>query len=88
MRYRFVLAGPAERYFSRLDRGLQARILERLGELCLDPMDPDKSHPLHGVYAGLRTSRVGELRIIYRVDTEVSVLAVVAIGPRGDVYKR
>lgn len=35
-----------------------------------------------------RSARRGDFRIIYRVDTEARRVHIVAVGHRGDVYRR
>lgn len=85
MSYRFQLAGPAQRYFRRLDRSMQQRIARRLEQLADDPLSDDLSKSLHGL-GDLRSSRVGDYRIVFSVDTEAQTVQVARIGPRGDVY--
>ena len=40
-------------------------------------------------YEGIYRVRVGQYRIIYRYDIQknVSILLIIKIGPRGDIYK-
>jgi mRNA interferase RelE/StbE len=47
--------------------------------------NPNEGKALKNELAGLRSSRVGRLRIIYRV--ERNVVEIVAIGPRGRIYE-
>jgi mRNA-degrading endonuclease RelE of RelBE toxin-antitoxin system len=47
--------------------------------------DPAISKALSG-RGGQRSSRVGNLRILYFVNDVVHVLDVTDIGPRGDIY--
>jgi mRNA-degrading endonuclease RelE of RelBE toxin-antitoxin system len=53
-----------------------------------DPIAAPFSHALHGRLAGARTSVVGGWRILYEIRATPHVLDVIAIGPRGDIYKR
>jgi mRNA interferase RelE/StbE len=62
-------------------------VLQRVEEICADPYDIRTSKPLHGSLADARSSRLGELRITFRVVREHVVVVVVRIGPRGDIYK-
>lgn len=80
------LTGPARRRFARLSRREQVRVVARLDELCASNDAGGLSKALHGELTGVRSIRVGPLRILYeRTDGEISVLD---IGPRGDIYKR
>ena len=47
--------------------------------------NPNEGKVLKGELAGLRSFRVGRLRIIYRV--ERNVVEIVAIGPRERIYE-
>lgn len=86
MNYRLQLAGRAERYFNRLDAVMKERVTLRLVEILADPLDPDIGKPLVGK-RGLRSSRVGNLRILYRVYQDEILVLIERIGPRGQVYR-
>jgi len=48
-------------------------------------LDPDHGKALRGELLGLRSVRVGRLRVIYRVRR--AVIDLVAIGPRRTIYE-
>jgi mRNA interferase RelE/StbE len=75
----------ARAYLARLDRRTQERIKDAVDELAADPFGAG-TKPLHGV-GKLRTARVGGWRIVYTVDSVGKVVVIVAIGPRGQVYR-
>ncbi len=85
MRYALRLSRQAEGYLRRANPGQRRLLLDRFAELQSDPY-LRKSKPLAGL-AGLRSSRVGDLRIIYTVEDTLILVEVVKIGPRGDVYR-
>lgn len=76
----------AAAYLKRLDRVTRDRISSRIDQLGESPFDHSK--PLEGGN-GLRSSRVGDYRMILRItdDDEITVL-VLKIAPRGEVYRR
>jgi len=78
------LSATAAKYFSSLDRNIQARIRKKLEAIAADPQAARLSKPLVGVDS--RTARVGDYRIIFTIDPEV--LFVADIGPRGQIYRR
>jgi mRNA interferase RelE/StbE len=84
--YGYALSPRAERYFARLDRPTQRRIADRLDELAVDPFDPAISKRLQN-RAGLRSARVGGLRILYQVHETDELVRIEDIGPRGQVYR-
>jgi mRNA interferase RelE/StbE len=61
--------------------------LARVELICEDPFNGNVSKPLQGRLDGTRSSRVGELRIIFEVVQGELLVSVVKIGPRGDVYR-
>ncbi|MBA4179477.1 MAG: hypothetical protein C0506_02715 [Anaerolinea sp.] len=86
MIYRLRISREAERYLARLDAVMQRRVQRRIDQIVASPLDGDVAKPLVG-RQGLRTSRVGSLRIVYRViDSEILVL-IERIAPRGQVYR-
>ena len=86
MRYRLFLGKSARKTLRRLDRDLQRRLGERFEQLRNDPLTPPLSDWLEGT-PGLRKSRVGGWRILFRVDRERREVSVVAIRPRGQAYR-
>lgn len=83
-RYTVRISNPAAAYLERLDGPIRKRIVERLRELAEDPFAHSK--PLAGV-GGLRSSRIGDFRIILEVDGDRLLALIVRIGPRGQVYR-
>jgi mRNA interferase RelE/StbE len=70
---------------ARSDRQLFKRVdaaLTRLGE------EPALGKPLQGPLAGLRSLRVGDLRIIYRHDSVQLLILVLDIARRDKAYRR
>lgn len=84
MSYELKLGRSADTYYQRLDQPTRARIEERFEALAANPFGSSKS--LKGK-SGLRSCRVGNLRLILRVEEEASIVRIVAIGPRGQVYR-
>ncbi len=62
--YEIILSRQAGRYLERLDRTAQQRIIDRLEQLAKNPRDLF-TKPLTNA-EGLRSSRVGTWRIVYR----------------------
>jgi addiction module RelE/StbE family toxin len=81
------LSGPARKAYERLarsDRRLFRRVdhvLERLKD------EPQSGKPLHGPLEGHRSLRVGDLRIVYRFESERVLVLVLTIARRGQVYR-
>ncbi len=73
-----------------LGRAEAARIVKAI-DTRLRQGEPDKiGKPLRDDLAGCRRLRIGDTRIVYRVDPRAVEVLVVAVGPRRDqaVYRR
>ena len=82
--WRVILLRPARRYLERLPQSEQHRILDALEELQRDPASASVK-PLRGRPEW--SLRIGDRRILLRVDREAQLFIVTRIGPRGDIYK-
>jgi mRNA interferase RelE/StbE len=81
-----VLAKRAASTLRRLDRDLQKRIIERLDQLCENPLSSPLSDWVEGA-PDLQKSRVGGWRILFRMEQTREELLVVSIRPRGQAYR-
>ena len=80
------LSPGAEKDLRRIkDRRLHKRLTDGIGELSTDPR-PSGCVKLAGRADEWRI-RVGDWRIVYRVDDGVLVVLVVTVAPRGGVYR-
>jgi mRNA interferase RelE/StbE len=70
---------------SSIDR---ARVLRYLAERVAPLNDPrDLGKALQANFAGAWRYRVGDIRIIVRIEFDVLVVVVLAVGQRGNVYR-
>lgn len=86
MRYTIQLARGAIRTLDRVDRVTEHRLRQRLHQLTDAPEDPRLSKMLVGAQ-GLQSTRVGDWRILYLVDSTRAFVIVIAIRPRGSAYR-
>ena len=85
MTYEVHLADPAASYLRKLDARTQQRILRRIDQIAAEPYGPHTIALTNA--AGRRTARVGDYRIVFKVDDANRVVDVSLIGPRGRVYR-
>lgn len=85
MRYVLEFTTSAARELRDLDRQHQRRITEKVIALCEDPFPPG-SKKLKGQPEHFRI-RVGDYRVIYRIDGKRVVIVIVRIGHRREVYR-
>jgi len=85
--YQVRLSSRAVKDLDRVGRDTRERMLQRLDRIAEAPHDPRLSSSLTAK-GGLRKSRVGGWRIIFTVEDDIRVVAVVTIDRRGQVYQR
>jgi mRNA interferase RelE/StbE len=83
--YNIELRPAAVRGLRKLDPQIRPRIQGAIALLAQNPRPPG-ARPLRG-RPGLRI-RVGDYRIIYTVDDDVLVVAVITLAHRREVYDR
>ena len=82
--WRYIILKPAERYLKGLQPRSQERILNELDQLLVSPTQTDFKK-LKG-REGYRL-RVGDYRVLIKVNREEQLFIITEIGPRGDIYK-
>jgi mRNA interferase RelE/StbE len=85
-RFAVVVTRPAEQDLSKLDRQIVKRIDPILLALEGDPT-PFGVTALTGPEKGYHRIRVGDYRIVYRIDYARSTIHVTKIANRKDVYR-
>ena len=83
---RFTLARSVVKVLDRIDKPTEKHLRNRLEKLGENPYSARISKALVNE-EGLRSSRVGNWRILHTLDDHDKVLYVLAIRPRGDVYR-
>ncbi|WP_449245510.1 type II toxin-antitoxin system RelE family toxin [Desulfobacca acetoxidans] len=87
MSYTLEVGPQAKKILKGLGRDVIQRLEKRLVELSQSPLDPRLSKPVK-MSPGRRTSRVGDWRIIYRVNETDLIVFVLAICPRDKAYPK
>lgn len=87
MIYQLWIEKAAERDIEALDARERRRVAEAVRRLTVDHLG-HATKPLGGDLSGLRSARVGSMRICYQVDTAARQVTIVAVGHRRDVYRR
>jgi mRNA interferase RelE/StbE len=82
--WEYIFTKSAKKYLKRLTLDNQKRIIKALKSLLVDPSSVDFK-PLKGRPEA--RVRVGDYRIILRIEPENKQFIVTQIGSRGDVYK-
>lgn len=87
MSFRAVLSRASIKVLDSLDRPTEQRLRNRIKQLANDPFDPRLSKPLTQP-TGYRSSRVGDWRIVFTVNTKERLVQILSVEPRGQVYHR
>ena len=88
-RFTVILQSQPEKFY-RIAGSKTARLLEE----CFRKIENNPFYQagrikkLKGIYDMTYRYRVGSLRIVYEIDVERNKVGVLAILPRGDVYKK
>lgn len=84
--YKVNLSKQAQKYFSKLPLKIANQLKVCFEQIEKDPFN--NSVGLQGIFAGQRRFRSGKWRIVFSVDKFSKIVTVIAIGSRGDIYKK
>jgi len=87
MNYKIKLHRQAEKELDRLDQVTAERIQLRLDELANNPLDKRISNEVK-MKPERRYAKVGDWRIIYRIEEEGDVVFITAIQHRSKAYRK
>lgn len=82
--YEIQFDAKAAKLLRKLDRHVQSRLVVAIAALGLDPR-PQGVKALTG-HPGLLRIRVGDYRVVYRIDDGKLIVLVVQLGHRSDIY--
>lgn len=81
------LKSVVERDLPNLPKTIRLRVQSAIKErLTIDPIN--LGEPLHHSLKGHRRLRVGDYRVIYKVNQQAHIVVITEIGHRDDIYKR
>lgn len=84
--FRVEFSHQAAKDLRRLDRTTAKRVRARIEDVAADPFSHRHSRQMETM-VGNRYTRVGDWRIIYRVNEAAGELNIVAIQPRSAAYR-
>ena len=85
--HKIELARAAEAVYRRLSER-DPRLLDRIdAALDADAAEPRSGKPLKGAFAGQWSYRIGQYRILYRIENRRLVILVLDIGHRREIYR-
>lgn len=81
--YEIILESPAKSFIRQLKKEDQAKLLDAIDEL---EHNPRLGKELVGRLSGLRSIRISQYRIIYRIEEMKLMVFVVKAGYRRNIY--
>ncbi len=84
--FRIIKSSKAQKYIRGQDKDSRKRIVATIKDIAKDPYKNND-----GKMKGLKNhwkKRIGGYRIIFRIKAESSIVEIVKIGPRSDIYKK
>lgn len=85
-KWKISLVPAAVRQLEKLDAPARRRVDASIDDLATEPR-PRGAKPLKGM-KGVWRKRVGDYRVVYKIEDDRLVVLVVKIGHRRDVYDR
>jgi len=85
--YRVVLSVSAKRFFEASSKALQGKLDRCLARLGVDPRRHPNIKPLRGRLTGHFRYRVGDYRVVYRIDEPGRLVVVLLIAHRREAYE-
>ncbi len=85
--YKVRLLPPAQRFYAKIERPLAKKLARCFEQLEHEPRRHSNIKPLNGKLAGYYRYRVGDYRVVYRIDDRDRVIIVTIIAHRREVYE-
>lgn len=85
--FEVVLSPEIAEFFAAADRVLARKLARCWAQLERDPRRHNNIKRLSGELAGLFRYRAGDWRVIYRIDDQRSIVRVLSVAHRREVYE-
>ena len=85
--FEVILSPEAAAFFAAADQPLARRLARCFGQLERDPRRHNNVKRLSGRFAGLLRYRVGDWRVVYRINDRARQVHILLIAHRSEVYE-
>ena len=87
MAYNIVFEEPAAKQLKKLPKNIAERILGYLEEVAKLANPKQRGEPLAANYAGYWRYRIGDYRVVCKIENDILLIKVIKVGHRKDVYE-
>ena len=85
--FEVILSPEAQAFFAAADKPLAGKLARCFKQLEQEPRRHNNIKRLSGKFTGLVRYRVGDWRVVYRIDDVESQILVLTIASRREVYE-
>lgn len=85
--FEVILSPEAQRFYSNADRPLARKLARCFTQLEREPRRHNNIKRLTGEFAGLWRYRLGDWRVVYRIDDRARQVHILVIAHRSEVYE-
>ena len=85
--YDVRLSAKAQDFYRKADKPLATKLARCFEQLEREPRHHPNAKPLKGALAGAYRYRVGDHRVVYRIDEPAQVVRVLRIVHRSEIYE-
>ena len=85
--FEVILAPEARAFYTQADRPLARKLARCFSQLEREPRRHNNVKRLAGEFAGRLRYRVGDWRVIYRIDDRATEVHVLVIAHRSEIYE-
>jgi mRNA interferase RelE/StbE len=84
--YKVDLSAKAQKFYKKADQPLARKVARCFEQLEQDPLHHSNVKPPKGKLAGRFRYRVGDYRVVYQIDNQNQMVAVLRIAHRSEAY--
>ena len=85
MMWEIQFSKKADKAIAAMPVKARTRVTDAIEALAVDPFKAQHVKPMTG--ADSRRLRVGDYRVIFRLENDLLIVVIIDIGPRGGIYK-
>jgi mRNA interferase RelE/StbE len=85
--YEILLTRKAQKFYEKADEELTSQLNECFDDLSQSPYQGSDVKKLKGNFLGYWRYRIGDFRVVYRVDEKNKIITIFLIAHRRDMYR-